>query len=50
MNPDAWRGDRKPSFRLPSFVRGWRAARKYYFTFGLKDVEPPKYGYQYNFF
>ena len=23
--------------RLPSFVRGWRAARNYYFTFGLED-------------
>lgn len=47
MNLSAWRGEQKPEVRLPSFVRGWRAARKYYMTFGLKDVEPPKYGYQY---
>ncbi|WP_338426830.1 reverse transcriptase domain-containing protein [Sphingopyxis kveilinensis] len=47
LNLDAWKGDQKPEVRLPSFVRGWRAARKYYLTFGLKDVEPPKYGYQY---
>lgn len=44
---NTWRGDPKPEVRLPSFVRGWRAARKYYLTFGLKDVVPPKYGYQY---
>lgn len=43
----AWRGDPKPEVRLPSFVRGWRAARKFYLTFGIKDIEPPKYGYQY---
>lgn len=48
LNLDSWRGDKKPEVRLPSFVRGWRAARKYYMTFGLKDIEPPKYGYQYN--
>lgn len=47
MDKNVWRGDPKPEFRLPSFVRGWRAARKYYMTFGLKDVEPPKYGYTY---
>lgn len=33
----------KPTTRAPSFVRGWAAARKYYFTYGLEDVEPPKY-------
>jgi hypothetical protein len=47
MDLAAWRGDPKPDLRLPSYVCGWRAARKYYFTFGLKDVEPLKYGYQY---
>ena len=29
--------------RLPSFVRAWRAARKYYFRYGLKDIKPPSY-------
>lgn len=29
--------------RCPSFLRGWRGARKYYFRFGLGDVVPPKY-------
>lgn len=47
LNLGAWTGSAKPETRLPSFVRGWRAARKYYLTFGLKDVVPPKYGYQY---
>jgi hypothetical protein len=48
MDLAAWRGEPKPDLRLPSFVRGWRAARKYFFTFGLKDVVPPKYGYRYS--
>jgi hypothetical protein len=29
--------------RCPSFLRGWRGARKYYARFGLGDVVPPKY-------
>lgn len=29
--------------RLPSFVRGWRAARRYYLRYGLKSIEPPSY-------
>ena len=32
--------------RLPSFVRGWRAARKHYFTYGLDEVQPPSYQYE----
>ncbi|HBF56599.1 MAG TPA: hypothetical protein DDW72_22275, partial [Afipia sp.] len=32
-----------PKPRMPSFVRGWAAARKYYFAYGLDGVEPPKY-------
>ncbi len=48
IDPTNWRGEPKPDFTLPSFRRGWRASRKYYFTFGLKDVSPPKYGYQYS--
>ena len=45
LNPAAWKGADCPDSRLPSFVRGWRAARKYYYTFGLEDVEPPRYTY-----
>lgn len=33
----------KNETRLPSFVRAWRAARKYYFRYGLKDISPPSY-------
>jgi len=33
----------QPDARMPSFVRAWSAARKYYFAFGLEEVEPPKY-------
>lgn len=40
----AWTGNQKPDARMPSFVRGWRAARKYYFTYGLENVQPPMYG------
>ena len=29
--------------RLPSFVRGWRAARRYYLRYGLKNIQPPSY-------
>jgi RNA-directed DNA polymerase len=39
----AWKEGDLPDPRMPSFVRGWRAARKHYFTFGLEDVEAPKY-------
>jgi len=33
----------KNETKLPSFVRAWRAARKYYFRYGLKDIKPPSY-------
>lgn len=33
----------KNETRLPSFVRAWRAARKYYLKYGLADIEPPSY-------
>lgn len=39
----AWRDDESPEIRMPSFVRGWRAARKHYYTFGLENVEAPGY-------
>lgn len=45
LNLGAWAGDPdevEPG--MPSFVRGWRAARKHYLTFGLEDVQPPEYG------
>lgn len=45
LGKGAWKGPNSPELRLPSFVRGWRAARKHYYTFGLEDVEPPSYGY-----
>jgi retron-type reverse transcriptase len=45
LNLGAWTGDpNEVEAGLPSFVRGWRAARKHYLTFGLEDVEPPQYG------
>lgn len=28
---------------FPSLVRGWRAARKHFFTFGLEGVQAPGY-------
>jgi len=40
----AWRGKKHPDPRVPSLMRGWRAARKHYFIFGLENVEPPRYG------
>lgn len=45
MSPAKWRGPKKPDFRIPSFRRGARAARKYYNIYGIKDVSPPKYHY-----
>jgi hypothetical protein len=32
-----------PDARMPSFVRAWAAARKYYYAFGLESVDPPRY-------
>jgi hypothetical protein len=29
--------------RLPSFLRGWRASRKYYLRYGLASIRPPSY-------
>jgi hypothetical protein len=29
--------------RLPSFVRAWRASRKYYRRYGLSGIQPPTY-------
>ena len=45
LDPKKWTGPNLPEVGLPSFVRGWRAARKYYYTFGLEDVQPPSYHY-----
>jgi RNA-directed DNA polymerase len=36
-------GSFAPDARMPSFVRAWSAARKYYFAFGLEHVEAPRY-------
>lgn len=45
LDPGAWAGEPKPEASMPSLVRGWRAARKHFFTFGLENVEAPKYGF-----
>ena len=45
LDKSAWAGQDCPDPRLPSFVRGWRAARKYYYTYGLDGVQPPPYSY-----
>ena len=45
LDKRAWRGDPKPEAKMPSLVRGWRAARKHYFTFGLEHVEAPNYAF-----
>ena len=44
LDAKAWKGNPKPEAGLPSLVRGWRAARKHYYTFGLENVQPPRYG------
>ncbi|WP_170563063.1 reverse transcriptase domain-containing protein [Ruegeria atlantica] len=43
LDAKAWRGGDLPESRVPSLVRGWRAARKHYYTFGLENVEAPTY-------
>ncbi|CAH1670434.1 Reverse transcriptase domain-containing protein [Hyphomicrobiales bacterium] len=43
LNLDAWDGEKKPDQRMPSLIRGWRAARKHYYTFGLESVQAPTY-------
>jgi retron-type reverse transcriptase len=43
LDPAAWKGGVLPDARMPSLVRGWRAARKHFFTFGLEQVEAPGY-------
>ncbi len=48
LDPAAWKGEAKPEARMPSLVRGWRAARKHFYTFGLENVEAPKYGFYFN--
>ena len=45
LNPKAWRKTKCPDARVPSFIRGWRTARKHYLIFGLEDVEPWAYQY-----
>jgi hypothetical protein len=47
--PSAWRerdgnsDDNNVEVAFPSLVRGWRAARKHFFTFGLEGVQAPGY-------
>lgn len=46
LNMSSWKGtETTPNAKMPSFMRGWRAARKFYFTFGLENVIPPAYGH-----
>lgn len=46
LNMSSWKGTGPaPNAKIPSFMRGWRAARKFYFTFGLENVAPPAYGH-----
>ncbi|WP_312362688.1 reverse transcriptase domain-containing protein [Ensifer sp.] len=49
LNLAAWRGGDVPEPRMPSLVRGWRAARKHFFTFGLEYVQAPNYGFYTDF-
>ncbi|KCZ83527.1 RNA-directed DNA polymerase [Hyphomonas adhaerens MHS-3] len=49
LDPAAWQGPQLPESRMPSLVRGWRAARKHFYTFGLENVEAPKYGFYSDF-
>lgn len=49
LDPTAWDGPNKPDARMPSFVRGWRAAKKYFYTYGMKDIKAPTYGAYDNF-
>ncbi|WP_170411254.1 reverse transcriptase domain-containing protein [Ruegeria atlantica] len=47
ISPSAWRDegddDDDVEVQFPSLVRGWRAARKHFFTFGLEGVQAPGY-------
>lgn len=47
ISSSAWRsdsnGDDNVEVAFPSLVRGWRAARKHFFTFGLEGVQAPGY-------
>ena len=43
LDSKAWRGQVLPEARMPSLIRGWRAARKHYYTFGLENVVAPTY-------
>jgi len=47
LNKASWRLKEEDTddleVQFPSLVRGWRAARKYYFTRGLENVQPPSY-------
>ncbi|WP_208350862.1 reverse transcriptase domain-containing protein [Pseudaestuariivita rosea] len=47
MPQSAWRkngSEQEPvEVQFPSLVRGWRAARKHFFTFGLEEVQAPGY-------
>ena len=39
----AWREGEQPETQVPSFMRGWRAAKKHFYSFGLEKVQAPNY-------
>lgn len=44
LDKEAWRGEGElPDARMPSLMRGWRAARKFRASFGLEKVDVPEY-------
>ncbi len=47
LSSSAWRKDDQEmepiEVKFPSLIRGWRAARKHFFTFGLEGVQAPGY-------
>ena len=45
LDRDAWSDITTRESKMPSAVRGWRTARKHFYTFGLEKVETPKYGF-----
>lgn len=43
LSGDWYQSDIPNESRVPSFVRGWRAARKFYKRYGLSEVKAPSY-------
>ncbi|WP_303739985.1 reverse transcriptase domain-containing protein [Desulfovibrio piger] len=46
FDQDAWRGGTTcPEIEFPSMLRGWKAARKYFLSFGLRNLSSPPCAY-----